>query len=180
MKTRYYSPQNIEKLLAVIKRNKEKNLSNSKQEYDGLFSGGSDSCDTERYDGDHEGEESGIGPNDVKLVLFGAESPFLTSISDMLSALVVITGFSDQENIIRFVLEYGIKHVIVDLDSPTDCFESINIFSALKTLVPDVSVYACTKTPLSDEAQGLKHKDAVILPKPLFRKQIEEFVKKYL
>ncbi|KMQ51058.1 hypothetical protein CHISP_1981 [Chitinispirillum alkaliphilum] len=177
MKRKYYSGKEIEKLLAVIKRNKEKNLSNSKQAYEGLYS---QNQNNDQQTQEEDQAENTLKPSDVKLVLFGAESPFLRSIAEMLSAMIVITAFDDPEKTINFTLEYQIKHVILDLDPPTDCFESINIFSAIKTLDPDIKMYACTKTPLSNEAGGLKHKGAIILPKPLWRKQIESFVKKYI
>ncbi|MDG5816120.1 hypothetical protein QA601_13585 [Chitinispirillales bacterium ANBcel5] len=166
--------KDLESLLSVIERNRQENLKNSREEFSGLYS---DNFSENEEDDSESAPDCSVEPGDVKLVIFAEQSPFLTSLTNMLSAMTVAALFDNPEKAINFSLEYKVKNVLVDLDKPTNCYQSINVFSALRTISPETKVFVCTNRPLSNNAGGLKHKGGVILPKPMFRKQTEDLVK---
>ncbi len=167
MKTHLHDTK-LQELISAIERNREHNFNKSLEAFAGLYSS-SNSAEP-----DEDLKESGT----VQLVIFASESPFLESICSMLKPLIRVKILEDSEMAVNFILEFGIKNILLDLDTPSNSRKATDVFSAVKTLNPSVQFFAAIKNPLCTSAQELSSKGVVLLKKPLLRKQIEQFVKK--
>lgn len=163
--------QRIDDLLALIERNREENRSRDQGEFDGLF--------TSRFAGSSPAGEEGTDladallPQQVRLVIHAAPGPMRESLIDTMKSRVVVTGFAVPEETIHFCLEFGVAHILMDFDSPTDTHGCVDVFSVMRTLVPSMGIYVCTRNPQSIEARTLQFKGAIILPRPFLRREAE-------
>lgn len=121
-----------------------------------------------------------LKPEDVQVVLFAADSVFRESFIEMIQKKIVLTAFDKTEDTISFCLKYNKKLIIIDMDSPTDIDESIDIFSALKTAFSDARIFLATNKPNSWSVQNLQAKGGVLLMKPLLKNDIEKFVREHV
>lgn len=173
--------KSLEELLEIIERNRQENLLRKREAYEGLYSahfGGEQQ--------DIEGERSAaeqplaLGARDVKVVIFGADSPFSSSLIAMLSRMTVVCCFNHAEKAINFCLEYGIGGLIIDLDAPTDVHVAMDVYFALTILNPAMKILLCTKSIISLEARTLHAKGAELFQKPFLRIHAEELVHGWL
>lgn len=145
---------------------------------------------TEKKDSENNNEDevyekqtdvnSEIDPSDVKIVLFAAKSPFSESIIKMFSKETVIAHFEDPEKIINFCCDYSIYHVLLDIDPPSDTYSALDVFSSLKILTTNVKFFVFTKHAAFTEAVTLNKRGAVVMEKPIFRKQVQYIVNRFL
>jgi len=169
----------IDEVLGLIERNREENRKRDKGEYDGLFSSRFNSLPLVEGDIAHD-EDEHLSPREVKLVIHAAPGPMCDTLVATMKTRTVVAAFATPEETINFTLEYGARHILMDLDSPTDTHGCVDVFSVLRTLIPTLGVYVCTRNSLSIEARTLQFKGAVLIPKPfLFREadQVIHFMK---
>lgn len=117
-----------------------------------------------------------VSPEDVQIVFFAAESAFRDTFIEMCQKRAILTCFDKAEHTLNFCLKYYKKIVIIDMDSPTDMDESIDLFTTMKTAFSDAQIFLCTNKNNSWSVQNLKAKGGILLKKPLFYKDIEKFV----
>lgn len=123
---------------------------------------------------------SEISPSDVKVVLFAAQTAFSESIIKMFSKETVIAHFEDPEKIINFCCDYAVFNILLDIDPPSNTYNALDVFSSLKILLTNARFYVFTKHVSFPEAVTLKKRGAIIMEKPIFRKQVTYIVDKYL
>ncbi|HEX2959527.1 MAG TPA: hypothetical protein VHO70_22015 [Chitinispirillaceae bacterium] len=117
-------------------------------------------------------EEGEITSVDVRIVVFASETPFRNSLEIMLSEETVIADFNDPEKAINFVCDNKIKNVVFDIDPPSNVSHALDVLNALKILNPAIHHFACTKRMTSQEKELFERQGAVILEKPILRKQV--------
>jgi hypothetical protein len=122
---------------------------------------------------DIEAEEGDIKPDDVRIVVFASETPFSKSLEIMLSEETVIADFNDPERAINFICDNKIKNVVFDIDPPSNTSHALDVLNALKILNPDIHLFACTKRMTSQEKELFERQSAIILEKPILRKQVK-------
>jgi len=162
--------KNINELIALIERNKVAQGQMWYRSADAEASAGDDDDDD---DEDEEGDYS-----KVRLLIFAAEGPFTESLLPMLSQHELRYTVTDvPETAIDIAIENPqIRHVLIDLDRPTNPATGINIFSDLKTLNPGILIYYCTKNPMTMESRNIQSKGAKLIQKPVLRKTVDQFV----
>jgi hypothetical protein len=120
-----------------------------------------------------ETEGGEITPGDVRVVVFASETPFRNSLEIMLSEETVIADFNDPEKAINFICDYKIKNLVVDIDPPSNTSHALDVLNALKILNPSIHLFACTKRMTSQEKELFERQGALILEKPILRKQVK-------
>ena len=156
---------NIRELIDILERN-------SINQDDWYTDGGSDSEAEEDCD---DGE---VNIEELRLVIFASEGPFTESFIPMLKQFEVkflVTDNPDQV-IDIFMNNNQIRHVLIDMDRPTNPTKGMNVFADLKTINPNLLVHYCTKNPLSMESRNIQSKGAILMQKPILRKTVEQFV----
>lgn len=124
-----------------------------------------------------EFEDGEITSRDVRIVVFGSETPFRSSLEIMLSEETVIADFIDPEKAINFICDNNVKNVVVDIDPPSNTSHALDVLNALKILNPAIHFVACTKRMTSQEKELFERQGAVILEKPVLRKQVKWLLK---
>ncbi len=115
-------------------------------------------------------------PSLVRVVLFGAQTPFMESLMAMLHRYTEAAFFEDPEETISFVADYTINNVILDIDPPSDWEAAADVFAAIRIINPEAGLFICTKNPQSMHARMLRMRGGSELTKPLFFKEVEQFV----
>jgi hypothetical protein len=147
-------------LLEIIERNRWEKIRRLTNERDET---------TEEF----EIEEGVITPGDVRMVVFASETPFRNSLEIMLSEETVIADFEDPEKAINFICDYKVKNVVFDIDPPSNASHALDVLNALKILNSSIHLFVCTKRMESQEKKLFERQGAVILEKPILRKQVK-------
>ena len=113
-----------------------------------------------------------LSASDVEIVLFGAETPFSTSMITMISQETVIALFSDPEKAIDFCCCQSIQNIIIDIDSPTDSHHALDVYTVLKILNHDMRFFICSKRQHSLERDYFEKHHTQVIMKPVLRKQV--------
>jgi hypothetical protein len=163
--------KNINDLIALIERNK------FAQGYPNWHASGSAPAAAEVEEQNEEVEEE-EDYSDVSLLIFATESSFTQSLFPMLDQHEIIYAVTDvQEELIDIAINNPqIRHVLIDLDRPTNPAKGMNIFADLKMLNPHILIYYCTKSPMSMESRNIQTKGGKLLQKPILRKTVDQFV----
>jgi hypothetical protein len=122
-------------------------------------------------------EEGEISAADVQAAVFASDTPFSQSIEKMLSDETVIAAFSDPEKAISFTCDNSIPNIILDIDPPSNTFHALDVFNALKILNPSIHFFVCTKRMTSQEKELFERQGAIIIEKPVLRKQVKWLIK---
>jgi hypothetical protein len=164
--------KNINELIALIERNK---FAQGYPNWHGTGKLPSANTDEEEENVEEEDEDD---YSDVRLLVFATESPFTESLFPMLDQHELIYAVTDvQEDLIDIAINNPhIRHVLIDLDRPTNPAKGTNIFADLKMLNPGILIYYCTKNPMSMESRNIQTKGAKLLQKPILRKTVDQFV----
>lgn len=166
--------KSFQELLEIVDRNRWEKI---RRMGIGSFSE-SDVPDEEEEDDEEQGE---LTADDVRVVLYAAPSSFATSIIEMAKSETVIAHFTDAEKMISFCIDHKLSCILIDMDPPTDCFQSTDIYVALSMLATQTSCYICTKHHNSAQVETLKKRGAKIVSKPILRKQVVSLLKgKYI
>jgi CheY-like chemotaxis protein len=162
--------QNINELIALIEHNKVVTGNAS------WYKSGSASAENEGENGEDETADNDF--SDVHLLIFAADGPFSQSLLPMLDQHALTYAVTDvQDEAIDIVINHpNIRHVLIDMDKPTNPALGINIFSDLKTINPHILIYYCTKNPMSMESRTIQAKGAKLIQKPVLRKTLDHFV----
>jgi CheY-like chemotaxis protein len=174
--------RNINDLIALIERNKVAQGQTAWYK-SGDNKAESDEEEEEGGEGEEgeegEGEEEEADYSDVRLLVFASPGPFTESFFPMLEQheqLVYAVTDVPEEAIDIAINNPQIRHVLIDMDRPSDPAKGVNIFSDLKTLNPGILIFYCTKNPSSIEARSIQTKGAKLIQKPVLRKTVDQFV----
>jgi hypothetical protein len=163
--------KNINELIALIERNRI--VTGQTWHAKTVDSGDSD-------EEDEEEEEEGVEEDysEVRLIIFAAEGPFTESLLPMLDQHEIEYTVTDiPEKVIDIAINNPqIRHVLLDMDRPTNPAKGVNIFMELKMLNPGILVYYCTKNPMTVESRNIQTKGAKLIQKPVLRKTLDLFV----
>jgi hypothetical protein len=172
--------RNINDLIALIERNKvaaqgEKTWYNT-AEVKGRKN--EDSDDYDEFDDDDDEEEEEPDYSDVRLLVFATPGPFTESLFPMIDQHELVYAVTDiPEEIIDIAMSnMQIRHVLIDMDKPSDPTKGVNIFSDLKTLNPNIQIFYCTRNPSTIEARSIQTKGAKLIQKPVLRKTVDQFI----
>lgn len=163
---KHLDKETLEELLAIIERNRWDRLRKRQLE-------------NEISEENIDFEDEQISPDSVRVILFGAESPFIKSMIEMFRVITVIGYFRDPENMISFCLDHQVPNILFDVDPPTDCYQVMDIFASVKMLIPSVRIFVCTGRKNSVEVEHLKMYGAAILEKPILRNKVRWFKETY-
>ncbi len=163
---KHLDKETLDELLEIIERNRWDRLRKRQLENE---------ISEENFD--FEDEE--VSPDNVRLVLFGAESSFTKSLIEMFRIITVIGYFRDPENMITFCLDHSVPNILFDVDPPTDCYQVMDIFASVKMLIPSIRTFVCTGRKNSVEVEHLKMYGATILEKPILRNKVRWFKETY-
>jgi len=163
------SSNNIRELIDILERNTINQ--------DDWYTDSSAESDTEEEyeDGDD------VNIEDLRLVIFATEGPFTQSFIPMLKQFEVkFLVTDDTDRVIDIFMNNSmIRHILIDMDRPTNPTKGMNVFADLKTINPNLIVHYCTKNPLSMESRNIQSKGAILMQKPILRKTVELFVSQY-
>jgi CheY-like chemotaxis protein len=164
--------KSINDLIQLIERNKVA------QERAAWYGGGSSpTLGENQIVVEEEGEAQDADMKDVNLLIFAADGPFTNSLEPMLGEYDLCYAITDTEVEAFEIIEKNpqIKHVLIDLDRPTDPAKGLNLFSELKMINPNIVISYCTKNPMSMEARNIQTKGGKLLQKPVLRKTLDQF-----
>jgi hypothetical protein len=110
-----------------------------------------------------------------KIVVFGAQSPFIDGLIQTIQKKHGVCFFSTSEEACAYCIKYQTGVIIIDMDPPTDWKMATDVFTGVRTNNPAVKVVICTKTPSAVPVQTLAAQKADVLAIPfssdvLFRK----------
>jgi len=130
---------------------------------------------------EEEGEDGEVNIEDLRLVIFATDGPFTESFIPMLKQFEVKFLVTDNTDYVIdiFMNNSQIRHILIDMDRPTNPTKGMNVFADLKTINPNLIVHYCTKNPLSMESRNIQSKGAILMQKPILRKTVEQFVSQY-
>jgi hypothetical protein len=160
--------EKIEKLLLIIERNRWDRLRLRGEQQDVVVE--------EKAEEDDEK----LSPDNVRVVIFGAESAFTKSLIEMFRVITVVTYFDNPESMITFCLDHPVQNIIFDIDPPSDYHLTVDAFAAIKMLIPSVLIFACTGRKKSLETDYLTLHGTTIIEKPIFRNHVKKFCEKYV
>jgi CheY-like chemotaxis protein len=169
--------RNINDLIALIERNKV--AQGQMTWYKSGDSATASDDDEDEEDGEEEDGEVEADYSDVRLLVFATPGPFTESFFPMLEQheqLVYAVTDMPEEAIDIAINNPQIRHVLIDMDRPSDPTKGVNVFADLKTLNPGILVFYCTKNPSSIEARSIQTKGAKLIQKPVLRKTVDQFV----
>lgn len=127
-----------------------------------------------------ETDDPELSPDNVKVVLFGAESVFTTSLIEMFRAVTVIAYFNNAESAITFCLDHAVPNIIFDIDPPTDGHLVTDCFASIRMLSSSMRVFVCSGRKQSLEVDYFKIHGANILDKPILRNHVKKFCDQYV
>ncbi|MDR2578030.1 MAG: hypothetical protein LBC70_04345 [Chitinispirillales bacterium] len=164
--------RNINDLIALIERNK---VAQGYSNWHGPEGRPAAKAEEEEEDAVDEDDND---YSDVRLLIFATEGPFTESLFPMLDQHELVYAVTDvQEELIDIAIANPqIRHVLIDLDRPTNPAKGMNIFADLKMLNPNILIYYCTKSPMSMESRNIQTKGAKLMQKPVLRKIVDQFV----
>ncbi|MDR2591202.1 MAG: hypothetical protein LBC59_00135 [Chitinispirillales bacterium] len=172
--------RNINDLIALIERNKvaaqgDKTWYNTSEVRGRAAKEDDPDAD---YDDDDEEEEAEPDYSDVRLLIFATPGPFTESLFPMIDQHELVYAVTDiPEEIIDIAMSnMQIRHVLIDMDKPSDPTKGVNIFSDLKTLNPKIQIFYCTRNPSTIEARSIQTKGAKLIQKPVLRKTVDKFI----
>ncbi|MDR0307899.1 MAG: hypothetical protein LBI42_13830 [Chitinispirillales bacterium] len=131
-----------------------------------------------KHSADEDDEDAEPDLEDIQLVIFASEGPFTESFIPMLKQFDVVFYVTDEPEVVIdiFMQNSQIRHVLIDMDRPTDPNKGMNVFSDLKTINSNLLIHYCTKNPLSMESRNIQSKGAHLMQKPILRKTVEQYV----
>jgi hypothetical protein len=165
--------RNINELITLIERNKI--ATGQTNWYRTGDSHKNDAGNEEAEDEEEAGEED---YSQVRLLIFATAGPFTESLFPMLDQHEIDYAVTDEpEKAIDIAIEHPqIRHVLIDMDKPTNPAKGVNIFMELKMLNPGILVFYCTKNPMTMESRNIQNKGAKLIQKPILRKTVDQFV----
>lgn len=162
----------IQKVLRTVERNKEDKIKKKEQFFKEI--------DDKYPSRKKEDLDNDLRPKDVRVVIFASQSEFLNSVIEMFRKKTVVTCFDDQEKMFRFCQENAIKVCLLDMDPPSDIKRAIDLFSSLNKTIPDSNLFLCTSRPTSMEITSLISDGGIVIKKPVLKRDVDLFVRKYL
>jgi DNA-binding NtrC family response regulator len=105
-------------------------------------------------------------PAEIRVVVYGIASPFMTGFLEALKKQCEFESFDDFDNAISYCFDHDIQTVILDMDPPTDWKMATDIFTNVRTMKPKVHFILMTKTPESVPVLTLAAQSAEVLEKP--------------
>ncbi|MDR2692866.1 MAG: hypothetical protein LBB74_01460 [Chitinispirillales bacterium] len=168
--------RNINDLIALIERNKIATGQDWYKSADAQKKDDAESYDENYEDEDEEEAESDY--SDVRLLIFASTGSFTESLFPMIDQHELVYAVTDvpEEAIDIAINNSQIRHVLIDMDRPSDPAKGVNLFSDLKTLNPGIQIFYCTKNPSSIEARSIQTKGAKLIQKPVLRKMVDQFI----
>lgn len=164
---KHLDKESVDKLLEIIERNRWDRLRKRQEQ--------GESVSEEQF----ETDTVDLSPDNVKVVLFGTESPFISSMIEMMRVETVIAYIDDPEKMITFCMDHPVQNILFDCDPPSDCHLIMDAFASVRMLLPSARVFGCTSRKSSLEVEHLKLHGAIILDKPILRKQVQWFCTEY-
>jgi len=163
--------KNINELIALIERNR---VATGQAWHKNAEPG----LEDENEEEDEEEDDEDTDYSDLQLLIFAAEGPFTQSLLPMLDQHEVIYAVTDvPEKVIDIACNHPhVRHVLLDMDRPTNPAKGMNIYIELKMINPGMLVYYCTKNPMTMEARNIQNKGAKLIQKPVLRKTVDQFV----
>ena len=171
--------RNINDLIALIERNKVAQEGDKRWYNTAEVKGRvAKDDDDDEFDDDEDEEDETPDYSDVRLLIFASPGPFTESLFPMIDQHELIYAVTDiPEEIIDIAMNnLQIKHVLIDMDKPSDPTKGVNIFSDLKTLNPKIQIFYCTRNPSTIEARSIQTKGAKLIQKPVLRKTVDKFI----
>jgi hypothetical protein len=170
--------RNINDLIALIERNKVAQEGDKRWYNTAEVKGRVAKDDDDEFDEDEDEEDDTPDYSDVRLLIFASPGPFTESLFPMIDQHEIVYAVTDiPEEIIDIAMNnLQIKHVLIDMDKPSDPTKGVNIFSDLKTLNPKIQIFYCTRNPSTIEARSIQTKGAKLMQKPVLRKMVDQFI----
>lgn len=102
------------------------------------------------------------------LVVFGNKSLFVNNlVSTLKNSGFTVRQFSDDvDKTADFLLENSIRHVLIDIDPPSEYHEAVNLLAVVRSLVPNACMIIYTKDIEDSRARSLQDHGGVVLEKP--------------
>jgi len=165
--------RNINELISLIERNKV-----ATGQTNWYRTGDPGSADAEEEDEEEEEESGEEDYSDARLLIFATQGPFTESLFPMLDQHEISYAVTDElEKAIDIAIEHQhIRHVLIDLDKPTNPSKGMDLFSELKMANPGAVIFYCTKNPMTMESRNIQNKGAKLIQKPILRKTVDQFV----
>ncbi len=101
------------------------------------------------------------------VAIFGVQSLFTKSITDLLEVKYQVKQFENTTQIIDTCAELSIKNLIIDIDETSGLKSAIEIIGNLKVIQPETVFLCCTKDSTSPNASAIKQKGGIIIDKPV-------------
>lgn len=110
------------------------------------------------------------------IVIFAQKSLFLSNLIASLGPMYKIELLYDVDKATDFIVEHGVKHVVVDIDPPSDYHNAANFLTVVKTVSAQTTIFVCTKDKNDSRARALSSHGGVILAKPLSIPELAEYI----
>lgn len=110
------------------------------------------------------------------IVIFGQKTPFLSNLVSSLSSIYKVDPMYDVDKTTDFITEHGIRHVIIDIDPPSDYHHAANLLTVVKSIASDIQLYICTKDRNDTRARALFSHGGTILDKPVSIAELKRYI----
>jgi hypothetical protein len=120
--------------------------------------------------------DQGAGLTKEIIVIFALKSFFMNNLAASLGQKYKFEIHYDVDKAIDFIIEHGVKFVIIDIDPPSDYHNAANFLTVAKTTSTNVMMFVCTKDKDASQARSLENYGGIILGKPVSIPEITEYL----
>ncbi|MBN1983712.1 MAG: hypothetical protein JW795_19415 [Chitinivibrionales bacterium] len=99
--------------------------------------------------------------------LFGANSFFFRSLMQIMRASYNVFQSDNVDEICELSINQEVDHVLLDMDEPSKYTLATDVFNALKTINPKISLYLLTGDENSNHTQSLAAQGGIVITKPI-------------
>ena len=111
------------------------------------------------------------------VVVFGEKGLFVNNLlSSLTNSSFQVERFFDVDKTADYLLENGIRHVLIDIDPPSDYHQAVNLLAVVKSLIADACMIIYTKDGQDSRARLLEDHGGIILEKPFSFQELFRYI----
>ena len=112
----------------------------------------------------------------LPVALFGNKGFFINNFTSSLSGTYKVSCFSDVDMTINYMMDNSVKHLIVDIDPPSDYHLGVNLFTVAKSIGAGITIIVCTMNVEDSRALSLSDHGCIVLQKPISIPDLSKYI----
>jgi DNA-binding NtrC family response regulator len=124
------------------------------------------------------GDESHIDEKSERttVVIFGEKGPFLNNFISALSNLYTVSHFTDVDKAVDYMMDNGVKYLIIDIDPPSDYHQGVNLFTVASSVSSEIKIIICSSDKEDSRARSLSDHGCIVLQKPISIPEVAKYI----